>query len=103
MAKEIILYNLNSSITDEEYQTYCREKKGPFFDSLPFCNRFELAYMDASAKGDIPYRYIGIVDVTSLAEWDQTAKSEAFQEFLKEWMPMVADFQILLGPTVYGD
>ena len=103
MAKEIILYNLKDSISDDEYLVYCKQKKGPFIRGLPSCSNFELVRIEASAKGDIPYKYLGIVDVTSPSDWRRDTASEPFQEFLKEWTQMVSDFHILMGVTAYGD
>ena len=102
MAKEIILYNLKDSVTDEEYKQYCAEKKGPFLESLPSCKSFTLVKIVASKKGEIPYKYVGIIDATSTADWHQDTQTEAFGQFLQEWMPKVADFHILMGEEVFG-
>ena len=102
MPKEIILYNLKPSVTDEEYLRYCEDRKGPLIRSLPSCNDFTLVRITGSQKGEIPYAYVGIVDVTSIEEWKRDAASEPFQLFLKEWIPMVQTFHILMGSEVYG-
>lgn len=102
MAKEIILYNLKESITDEEYKQYCEEKKGPFLNGLPSCKKFTLVKITASKKGEIPYKYVGIVDTTSQEAWMKDTQSEGFQQFLQEWVPKVADFHILMGEEVFG-
>lgn len=102
MAKEIILYNLKDSVTDEEYKTYCEQKKGPFLSSLPSCKNFTLVKIIASKKGLVPYKYVGILDATSTADWQKDTQSEDFQKFLQEWVPKVKDdFQILMGEEVY--
>jgi hypothetical protein len=103
MAKEIILYNLKTTVTDEEYAEYCKTKKGPFLNSLPSCKKFTLVKIVGSKKGEIPYKYVGIVDATSSEEWMKDASSPAFQDFLKEWMTKVEDFHILMGEEVFGD
>lgn len=102
MAKEIILYNLKNTVSDEEYKKYCLEKKGPFFDGLPSCKSFTLIKIVGSKKGEVPYKYVGIVDATSPGDWQKDASSEVFQSFLKEWVPKVADFHVLFGEEVYG-
>jgi hypothetical protein len=102
MAKEIILYNLKNTVSDEEYKKYCTEKKGPFFDSLPSCKSFTLIKIAGSKEGEVPYKYVGIVDATSLEDWHRDTSSEAFQAFLKEWIPKVDDFHVLFGEEVYG-
>ena len=65
MAKEIILYNLASHVTDEEYQTYVDNEKGPLLDSLESVTKFELAKVCGSMSGEIPYKYVGIMHLTS--------------------------------------
>ena len=100
MPKEIILYTLKESVTDEEYMHYCEVRKGPLIRSLPSCKDFSLVRITGSQKGVIPYSYVGIVDVTSIEDWKKDAASEVFQVFLQEWMPMVKDFHILTGSEV---
>ena len=101
MAKEIILYNLKDTITDEEYKEYCDNEKGPFLNSLPSCKKFTLVKIVGSKKGEIPYKYVGIVDATSGSDWQKDASSKEFQDFLNGWLPKVADFHILMGEEVY--
>lgn len=101
MPKELILYNLASEVTDEEYAQYVKEKKGPFFNSLSAVNKFSLIKIIASQKGEIPYHYLGIVDISSLEEWRETASSEAFGEFFREWVTKVSEFHILTGEEIF--
>lgn len=103
MAKEIILYNLKDDVTDDDYKKYCDEEKGPFLNSLPSCKQFTLVKIVASKKGEIPYKYVGIVDATSTADWQRDASTEEFQAFLGGWLPKVADFHILMGEEVFGE
>ena len=103
MPKEIILYNLKETVSDEDYLQYCEEKKGPLIRSLPSCTGFTLVRITGSQKGEIPYGYVGIVDVTSIEEWKRDAAGELFQNFLKEWIPKVKEFHILMGSAVYGE
>lgn len=103
MAKEIILYNLKDSVTDEQYAEYCKTKKGPFLRSLPSCKKFSLVKIVRSQKGVIPYKYVGIFDATSAEDLMRDASTPAFQDFLKEWVPQVADFHILIGEEIFGE
>jgi hypothetical protein len=94
MPKEIILYNLAENVTDEEYREYVEKEKGPFLDSLPSVEKFELVKILGSAAGEIPYRYV--------ADFQQRdAPSAAFQDFMAKWRTKVADFHILAGEEVY--
>ena len=102
MAKEIILYNLASHVTDEEYQTYVDNEKGPLLDSLESVTKFELAKVCGSMSGQIPYKYVGIMHLTSLEDFYQKdANSEAFQAFQAKWSTMVTDVHVLFAEEIY--
>jgi hypothetical protein len=102
MAKEIILYNLKPDVTDEAYQDYVTSEKGPLLESLPSAKKFELVKISGSAKGEIPYKYVGILHLTSLDDFYQKdAKSSKFQDFMAKWQTKVADFHILSGEEIY--
>jgi len=102
MAKEIILYNLAEHVTDEEYKEYVTKEKGPFFNSLSSVKKFELIKISGSASGEIPYKYIAIVHLTSLDEFHQKdTPSQGFQEFMGKWQTMVSESHILGGEEIY--
>ena len=102
MAKEIILYNLADNVTDEQYKDYVTREKGPLFDSLPSVKKFELVKIEGAVMGEIPYEYVAVVHVNSLDELNQKGKTtQKFQDFLKEWMPMVKNVHILYGEEIY--
>jgi hypothetical protein len=102
MAKEIILYNLADNVTDEEYQDFVTNEKGPLLESLPSVKKFELVRITGAATGEIPYKYIGIMHLNSLEEFHQKATpSPKFQEFLRKWQPMTSGFHILSGEEIY--
>lgn len=102
MAKEIILYNLAKDVTDEEYQDFVTNEKGPLLESLSSVEKFELVKITGAAEGEIPYKYVGIVHLKSLEEFYQNdAPSAKFQGFLKKWQPMTAGFHILFGEEIY--
>jgi hypothetical protein len=102
MAKEIILYNLAEHVTDDEYKEYVTKEKGPLLESLSSAKKFELVKITRSATGEIPYQYVGILHLNSLDEFYQKdAPSQKFQDFLKKWQSMVADYHILAGEDIY--
>jgi len=115
MSKEIILYNLKDTVTDEEYIKYCEEFKGPFMINLPACKGFTLAKMMGGVKGNgndpnphpvevkSPWKFIGIMDLSNLEDWQKDFDSKAFQEdFLAEWLTKWAgDFYILRGEDAW--
>jgi len=102
MAKEIILYNLAENVTDEEYKDYVINEKGPLLESLSSVKKFEMVKITGSASGEIPFKYIGIMHLTSLEEFSQKdAPSQKFQDFLKKWQPMTSGAYILSGEELY--
>ena len=102
MAKEIILYNLAPHMTDEEFQEYVDKEKGPTIDSLPSVRKYELVKITASASGEIPYKYIGILHLTSLEDFQtKDAKSEPYQAFRAKFGPMVSDLHVLFGEEIH--
>ncbi len=102
MAKEIILYNLAAHVTDEQYKEYLMNEKGPLIDSLSSVKKFELVKITGTASGETPYKYVGILHMTSLDDFYQKdAPSQKFQDFLAKWKTMVSDFHILFGEEIY--
>lgn len=102
MAKEIILYNLADHVTDEQYKEYLDNEKGPLMKSLPSVRKFELVKITGAVSGEIPYKYVGIMYLTSLDEfYKKDAPSQKFQDFQTKWKTMVSDFHILFGEEIY--
>jgi len=114
MAKEIILYNLRDDVKEEDYVKWCEEYKGPLLIGLPGGKSFTLLGMMGGIQGDgqkgtqpgptsSPYKYIAIMDVTSLEDWNKAHETEAFkEEFFPQWFSKwVADFYVLGGVELY--
>jgi len=102
MAKKIILYNLAENVTDEEFKDYVTNEKGPLIESLPSVKKYELVKITGAETGKIPYKYVGIVHVTSLDEFNQKdATTQKYQDFLTKFKPMVSDFHSLFGEEIY--
>lgn len=103
MAKQIILYNLAPDVTDEQYKEYVVNEKGPLLDSLPSVKKFELVKITGSMKGEIPYKYVGILHIDNLQEFlEKDVPSQTFQEFGAKWSTMVSpDFHTLIGEEIY--
>ena len=113
MAKEIILYNLRDDAKEEDYVKWCEDYKGPLLIGLPGSKSFTLLKMMGGVQGNgqkgsppsptkSPFNYVGILDTTSLEEWGKSRESEAFKEFLSQWLSKwVADFHILGGTELY--
>jgi hypothetical protein len=102
MAKHIILYNLADHVTDEQYKEYVVNEKGPLLDSLESAKKFEMVKITGSQTGEIPYKYVGIMHLTSLEEFQKKdAPSQKFQDFAKKWITMVKDPITLIGEEIY--
>ena len=102
MAKRIILYNLAEHVTDEEFKDYVTSEKGPLIDGLPSVKKYELVKITGSMTGQIPYKYCGIVHVTSVDEFNKKdAKTPEYQGFLKKFGPMAKDMIMLSGEEIY--
>jgi hypothetical protein len=102
MAKQIILYNLAENVTDEQYEEYVKKEKGPLLDSLSSVKKFELVKIVDSGEGKSPYRYIGIMHLTSMEDFIQKdAPSEKFQGFMKKWLTFVSAHILLGGNEIY--
>jgi hypothetical protein len=114
MPKQIILYNLKDIVKDEDYIKWCHEFKGPLLLGLKSTKSFTLLKMVGGRKWDSqkgeapqetksPFKFIGILDVTSKEEWMKDVASEAyqkdfFQKFFSNW---AADGYAILGDEVY--
>jgi len=102
MAKEIILYNLADHVTDEEFKDYVTKDKGPLIESLPSVKKYTLVKITNSPTGEIPYKYVGIVDITSMDDFlKKDAQSQKYQDFRAKFQTMVSNMQILFGEEIY--
>jgi hypothetical protein len=114
MAKQIILYNLKDSVTEEDYVKWCESFKGPFLLGLDGAKSFTLVKMMGGMKGDgqkgiapvqtaPPYKYIGIFDLSSLEDMARAREKKQFaEEFFSQWFSnWVADFFTLGGVEIY--
>jgi hypothetical protein len=102
MAKQIVLYDLAGHVTDKQYKDYVTKEKGPLMESFSSVKKYELVKITGSMTGEIPYKYVGILHVSSLDEFNKKdAPSRKFQDFLKKWQPMVSNVHILSGEEIY--
>ena len=102
MAKRIILYNLSENITEEDFKEYVENEKGPLIDSLPSVKKYELVNITSAMAGETPYKYCGIVHITSLDDFNtKDAQTQAYQDFFTKFRPMVSDMLILNGEEIY--
>ena len=114
MAKEIILYNLKDGVSNEDYKKWCEAYKGPTLIGLNSAKSFTLVKMQGGIKGNgqesifpietpSPYKYIGIMEISSLDEWKKDTETKTFkEEFFPKWFSQwVKDFYVIGGEEVY--
>jgi hypothetical protein len=102
MPKEIILYNLAPHVTDEEFKEYATQEKGPLIESLPSVKKYTLVKITRSPTGNIPFGYMGIVDITSVESFlENDAKMQKYQDFRAKFQKMVTGLQIMFGEEIY--
>jgi hypothetical protein len=105
MGKEISIYNLADSVTDEQYLDYVKKVKGPFLESLPSVTKFELVRIKgAVVGGESPYTYVGILHSDNLDEfYKKGTTTPEFQKFMQEVMPMIKQegYHMMYGEEVY--
>ena len=102
MAKEIILYNLAPHVTDKEFQEYVEKEKGPLIDSFESVEKYELVRIHSSVSGEIPFKYVGIVHLKSLEDFqDKDQKSDAYKAFQTKFRPMVSEVHVMFGDEIH--
>jgi hypothetical protein len=89
-------------MTDEAFKEYVTSEKGPLIDNLPSVKKYELVKLTGTTQGEPPYKYCGIVHVTSIKEFNEKAAvTPEYQGFLKKFGPMVKDMLMLSGEEIY--
>ena len=102
MAKELILYNLAPHVTDEEFQDYVDNEKGPYIDGLPSVEKYELVRLDSSRSGTPPFRYVGIVTIKSLDDFlNIDTKTEEYKAFTAKMSSLTSEIHITFGEEVH--
>jgi len=102
MAKRFIMYNLAEHMTDEAFKEYVVTDKGPLINRLPGVKKYELVKITGASSGKSPYRYVGILHLSNVEEYDQKAtKMKEYQDFLKKFGPMAKDMIMLTGEEIY--
>lgn len=102
MAKEIILYNLAPHVTDEEFKAYVDNEKGPYIDSLPSVEKYELVKISDSRSGVIPFRYVGIVHLKSLEDFkNRDTQTEAYKAFTVKMASFTSEIHVTFGDEIH--
>jgi len=102
VAIEIILYNLAPHVTDEEFKHYVDTEKGPYIDSLPSVEKYELVRIDESRSGVIPFRYVGIVHLKSLEDFkNRDTQTEEYKAFTAKMASLTSEIHVTFGEQIH--
>jgi hypothetical protein len=102
MAVEIILYNLAPGVTDEQFKEYVDNDKGPYIDSLPSVEKYELVKLTDSRSGVVPFRYCGIVHLKSLEEFkNRDTQTEEYRAFTAKMASLTSEIHITFGEQIH--
>jgi hypothetical protein len=112
MAKLFILYNLKDDVSEEDFEKWANDFKGPLISGLSAVKSYTLTKVGVARKveggppGPIesPYRFVGIVDVTSFEDYAKDQATPAYKEdFMPKFMQWVPSFMILRAEEIYGE
>lgn len=102
MALEIILYNLAPHVTDEEFKEYVDTDKGPYIDSLPSVDKYELVKITESRSGTIPFKYVGIVHLNSLEDFrNRDTQTEEYKAFSAKMASITSQIHVTFGEQIH--
>lgn len=94
MAKQFVLYNLKDEVSDEDFETWVNEFKGPFIAGLPAVKRYTLTKVAGAVQAaggppgpvDSPFQYAAVVDLASLEAYGKDTESSDYQtKFMPEF------------------
>lgn len=102
MEKEIILYNLAPGVTDEEFKDYVDREKGPYIDSLPSVEKYELVKITESRSGVIPFKYVGIVHLKSLDDFkSKDTQTDEYRAFSAKMKSLTSEIHVTFGEQIH--
>jgi len=111
MAKLFILYNLKDDVNEEDFDKWVNEFKGPLISGLSAVNNYTLTKVGGAMKAEggppgpveSPYRFVGIVDVTSFEDYAKDQETPAYkEEFMPKFMQWVKSVLILRAEELFG-
>jgi hypothetical protein len=102
MEKEIILYNLAPGVTDEAFKEYVDREKGPYIDSLPSVEKYELVKITESRSGVIPFKYVGIVHLKSLDDFrNRDTQTDEYRAFSAKMASLTSEIHVTFGEQIH--
>ena len=102
MPIEVILYNLAPNVTDEQFQEYVDNEKGPYIDSLPSVDKYELVRVTESRSGVVPFRYVGIVHLNSLDDFkNRDTQTDEYRAFTVKMASFTSELHVTFGEQIH--
>jgi hypothetical protein len=111
MAKIFILYNLKDEASEEEFEKWVDDYKGPLISGLSAVKSYTLTKVGGAMKAEggppgpaeSPYRLVGIVDVTSFEDYAKDQQTPAYKdEFMPQFLQWVKNVVILRAEEIFG-
>jgi hypothetical protein len=112
MAKQFVLYNLKDDRNEEDFEKWVNEFKGPLISGLSSVKNYTLTKVGGAVKAeggppgpaDSPYRFVGIVDVTSLEDYAKDQETPIYkEEFMPKFMQWIKNVMILRAEEIFGE
>jgi uncharacterized protein (TIGR02118 family) len=89
------VYNAKDAKSADEYEKYLKEKKIAIIRSLPIIKSYEIYRIDGvvapaianaqNVPSQLPYQFVAKMEISSLEEYAQAARSPERQAFVKEY------------------
>ena len=111
MAKQFVLYNLKDDVNEEDFEKWVNEFKGPLISGLNAVKSYTLTKVGGAIKAecgppgpvDSPYRFVGVVDLTSLEDYARDQETPVYkEEFMPQFMQRIKNVIILRAEEIFG-
>jgi hypothetical protein len=111
MAKQFILYNLKDDVTEEDFEKWVNEFKGPLISGLSAVKNYTLTKVGGAVKAEggppgpveSPYKFVGVVDITSFEDFAKDQETPAYkEEFMPQFMQRIKNVIILRAEEIFG-
>lgn len=110
MAKQFILYNLKDDVSDQDFENWVNEYKGPLIAGFNAVKRYTLTKAQGAviadggppAPAESPYKWVAVVDLTSFEAWGENQASDTYQkEFMPEFLKRVKNVTIIKSDEIF--
>ena len=111
MAKQFVLYNLKDGVSEEDFEKWANDFKGPLISGLSSVKSYTLTKVGGAIKAEggppepteSPYKFVGIVDLTSFEDYAKDQETPPYkEEFLPQFMQRIKNLMILRAEEIFG-